>query len=63
MSSKLRMDEIAFDDELEGRFASDYTVTNSRKKLVKGKRKKHEAQNYIHERSMKRSAAERAEYQ
>jgi|TARA_Y100000782_G_scaffold45606_1_gene51238 hypothetical protein len=61
MSSKLRMDEIVFDDELEGRFNSNYTETHTRRKPVKSKRKKQDSENYIYERSMKRNAADQFE--
>jgi|TARA_R110002050_G_scaffold90049_21_gene189598 hypothetical protein len=59
MSSKLRLGEIAFDDDdFDRGFKKPTTALNSRKRAGKQKRKKQDSDNYLVERSMKRGAAD-----
>ncbi|WP_067864682.1 hypothetical protein [Neptuniibacter marinus] len=62
MSSKLRLGEIAFDDDdFDHGFKKPNTGLNSRKRAGKSKRKKQDSDNYFVERSMKRGTMDNSE--
>ena len=63
MSSKLRLEEIAFDDDnFDHEFELASAAPASRKKANKSKRKKQDSGNYLAERSLKRGALESCEF-
>jgi hypothetical protein len=63
MSNKLRLDDIAFnDDELNDDYTLNSEVTNARRKTTKTKRKKQGSENYMHERSLKRGPLDNHEF-
>ena len=57
MSSKLRLDDLAFDHDEMGDDYVDNTI-NSRQKRKKSKRKKQDFDDYSQQRTMKRRSSE-----